>query len=975
MAATRDYRQNVARDNARVQYGDRQYGDQHHHYYARPGDGPDTTQMRDDPMQQLLASLSFPQQNYRFATIEPAHRQTCQWFLATREYTRWRDWELREAHHGIFWLKGKPGAGKSTIIKYALDHANATHTGERNISFFFNARGERLEKCTEGMYRSLLSQVARSVPSLAQSVHTETAKGYATTGWPLELLRSLFREAALSLASNARLNCYIDALDEGEDEDQAREMVRFFEELAETAVSDNIGLSIYFASRHYPNITIRHSETLILDDCGGHQADIASYVRSKLSCRPLSLKAELTAGVIERSSGIFLWAVLVVRILNAESDRGNPRRLKESLQATPKGLDELFSDIIGKGGADELLLPTLLWVSFARRPLSPLELYLAVDHSANADYSGSVICDQATVDEQSVKNFITSKSRGLLEVVAKDYSYYQKYGFYHKYPDVDERRMWQDSAVQFIHESAREYLLERGLLRLDPALAENIVGVSNLSLARWCQSYLELSLQHVIPQLNKTEVETPSLVLRSLLEVAPFSRYGLANILHHSEAAACCGFEVPIPFEDCLHGHSSLMLKLDGSLRLGAYLEGNPDYTTLHVLAMQGHTNLVIRLLQRYDHTSRTSYINMRVKSGRLIGSVALCLAILRRRIGVIQVLLKNGADVNVSDSVGKTPLIYAVEYGLTDAVLMVLGHGADVNARDKWHRTALHHAAETGNFAVIEALMRHGADVDARNAQCDTPLTIAVKEMNYATVKALLAHNPDVDAQDDNGHTSLYHAILSLEQSDRGIIEMLLQHGADVNIRDYISEPLLTAVVRTSFCDAKDVQLLLRHGADVNARDRIGGTALHAAVHRQDAEIVDTLLQNNAEVNAGSGSEGRTGRTPLRCAVEIENVEATKMLLIYGADVYSQDEEQQSIAEIARGRSEQTIARLLTYFADVDPSSRFEAASALEDEEWWKEYVGRITRYVSLSDEEENSDASRPGETIAYLSWIRDHW
>ena len=461
MAATREYRQNVARDNAKVQYGDQQYGDQHHHYYARPGDGPDTTQMRGDPMQQLLASLSFPQQNYRFATIEPAHRHTCQWFLATPEYARWRDWELREAHHGILWLKGKPGVGKSTITKYALDHANATHTGERNISFFFNARGERLEKCNEGMYRSLLHQVAGSVPSLAQSVHTEAVKGYATTGWPLDLLRSLFREAALSLASNARLNCYIDALDEGEDEDQAREMVRFFEELAETAVSDNIGFSIYFASRHYPNITIRHSETLILDDCGGHHADIASYVQNKLLCRPPSLKEELAAGIIERSSGIFLWAVLVVRILNSESDRGNQYRLKESLQATPKGLDELFSDIIGKGGADKLLLTTLLGVLFAKRPLSPLELYSVVVHVANADSSGSVICDQSTVDEETIKNFITSSSRGLLQVVAKADGYHQVY------QEVEKSRTGQHLAVQFIHESAREYLFERGLLRLN----------------------------------------------------------------------------------------------------------------------------------------------------------------------------------------------------------------------------------------------------------------------------------------------------------------------------------------------------------------------------------------------------------------------------------------------------------------------------------------------------------------------------
>ena len=131
-----------------------------------------------------------------------------------------------------------------------------------------------MEKCTEGMFRSLLHQVAQDVPSLLQSIHTDALEGYSSTGWPVDLLRSMFREAILSLASRVQLNCYIDALDEGEDEDQTREMVRFFEGLAETAVSTNLGLSIFFASRHYPNITIRRSESIILDNCKGHHVKL-----------------------------------------------------------------------------------------------------------------------------------------------------------------------------------------------------------------------------------------------------------------------------------------------------------------------------------------------------------------------------------------------------------------------------------------------------------------------------------------------------------------------------------------------------------------------------------------------------------------------------------------------------------------------------------------------------------------------------
>jgi hypothetical protein len=159
----RNYRHVVTRDNARAHYGDNHYGGQHHYHYAWPSDGPEVHR---DALRQLLDSLSFPQQNYRLTTIEPGYRQTCQWLFDTPEYTQWRDWNFRHVHHGILWLKGKPGAGKSTIIKHALEHANATRPDEQNIYFLFNARGDKLEKCTEGMFRSLLHQVAEDVPSL-----------------------------------------------------------------------------------------------------------------------------------------------------------------------------------------------------------------------------------------------------------------------------------------------------------------------------------------------------------------------------------------------------------------------------------------------------------------------------------------------------------------------------------------------------------------------------------------------------------------------------------------------------------------------------------------------------------------------------------------------------------------------------------------------------------------------------------------
>jgi ankyrin repeat protein len=237
-----------------------------------------------------------------------------------------------------------------------------------------------------------------------------------------------------------------------------------------------------------------------------------------------------------------------------------------------------------------------------------------------------------------------------------------------------------------------------------------------------------------------------------------------------------------------------------------------------------------------------------------------------------------------------------------------------------------------------------------------------AVIEANPAMVKALLAHAPDINAKNNDGRTSLHLATTSSLFADSGMLKILLQHGADTNIRDYSVEPLLNAVVRSRVHYVEDVQLLISYGADVNAGDRFGTTALHAAVKRRDIQVVDAILQHNANVNGRdiwgatplmlafpkwqtvstelvemllkNGADVNAGEwsntTALRIAVEAENAGLTKLLLIYGADGDSQKEGYRSIMDIARGRPNKEIEWLLTYFADVPPRARFEAARAI---------------------------------------------
>jgi hypothetical protein len=156
-------------------------------------------------------------------------------------------------------------------------------------------------------------------------------------------------------------------------------MIEFFEGLGELAVSNQIRLHICFSSRHYPHITIEKGRELILEAQEGHERDLVSYLNSELKVGHSQQAEQVRAEVLEKASGIFLWIVLVVRILNKEYDRGRMHTLRKWLQEIPTKLNELFRDILTRDGQNmENLLLCIQWLLYAKRPLRREELYFAI---------------------------------------------------------------------------------------------------------------------------------------------------------------------------------------------------------------------------------------------------------------------------------------------------------------------------------------------------------------------------------------------------------------------------------------------------------------------------------------------------------------------------------------------------------------------------------------------------------------------
>ena len=114
----------------------------------------------------FLDSLSFEQIDARLLNIKKAHDMACNWLYEHLEYKMWLNRDFTHEHHGFMWIKGKPGAGKSTMMKHALLKTKKVLAGATIISFFFNSRGSILEKSTLGIYRSLLFQRLIAIPPL-----------------------------------------------------------------------------------------------------------------------------------------------------------------------------------------------------------------------------------------------------------------------------------------------------------------------------------------------------------------------------------------------------------------------------------------------------------------------------------------------------------------------------------------------------------------------------------------------------------------------------------------------------------------------------------------------------------------------------------------------------------------------------------------------------------------------------------------
>ncbi|QIW98305.1 hypothetical protein AMS68_003823 [Peltaster fructicola] len=677
----------------------------------------------------LQDKLRFDNMNARRETINTPYPGTCTWLLENIDYKRWL---ARETP--LLWIKGKPGAGKSTLIRYAQMQS----TGMQ-IDFYFNARGDELERSTYGMYRSLLHQILEKLPYLQDAVRAYI-KGIRTyTGHPwvmnVTTVKDVLRFVIGKLESPVW--CFIDALDECPTT-EAQEMVHYFEEVNERA------LYICFASRYYPAMTIRNSAELHLE-CREQALALERYVDGRLAVEGYPQGADLKAQVIAKARGIFFWLVVVVRLLNEELENGSIYNVQRKLDELPAGLSELLSGIVHGPGNTELLCMSLQWILFSRRPLTREEYYLAVVTSLSEAGSADPEAwlkpwDSNMVTKEIMDKFVTSSSRGLAHVT----------------------KSTGTETVQFIHESVRDFFVKhRGLQKLYPP-CQDLESIRHDALKTICYRYAMSLAAHYSSIANASVLQKPTIRAldvrgRALQAVDPDFRhstltslyplwtYATQHVFYHAERAA-----VHMPQDDFLREVDFVQWwKLFDFREFSQYskvLQDNPA-KELYILAAADASRLI-----------RTAQLRCQTIPEHLS---PLFIPVIRRSPETLAALLDCGANIEAVDTQQSTALLLSVskEYYDLQICRMLLRRGADIEANNGC--TALVLATQNKLIDAVELLLEHHANTEAK-ANGKTALVIAIDAVHIPITTILLRYGADPEARDSSGNTVLLMACKS---------------------------------------------------------------------------------------------------------------------------------------------------------------------------------------------------------------------
>jgi len=686
----------------------------------------------------MIASLRFEEINERYENISLSHRNSLEWIFSdqTLGFESW----LRHGA-GIFWIKGKPGSGKSTLMRFLRDDRRTTDalkvrkTDQKCIVvwFFFHERGSYMQNSYEALLRSILFQIVSQDTGSADillPLYLSQGSDTLTRGnWSVSNMEPAL---AAILSTSIEIMFWLDALDEFAG--PPKFIADFLENLIKPVPELDSCIRICFSSREwdeferafgrYPNFQIHEqtrdaiiSYTLWRLKDAKLDNQISTWNAAKrIKIDPAASPSfAMSSAIVELAKGVFLWVKIVIDNLLELSRTPTLEELERLLSSTPGNLEDLYKRSINRLPNDHRVEAFVMLELISR--VGPLELELVVLAPAFAFCETTAECVDAIrrtrskewfAQDAELKRRLKNRCGGLLEIVL--------------------------GRVQFMHQTVKDFVE-------DLAFEKRLFGLYH---SPFYQNGHSFWIKYCFSMLLMLDGETP--IGRDWTYLQP------ENLVHHAHLA------------ESTTGRSQHV-----------FLDSVPDYIFDQKIFRQHSTdwfpiNTVMALAVGAD---LRLYVRQKLveKGSQIVNqnpvaSLLHCAVWSARR----SLLASNSIDHSATSS-----------FNLCDMVRLLLEHGADINAKFNgvtpfqhlFARSVIYGSKSVCRFssdivAIARTFLEHGQnpDVPIDNPGGGTVYPLHVAE--GAMTKLLLSHHANVNSLDSNGRTPLDISVLKTRSRSR---------------------------------------------------------------------------------------------------------------------------------------------------------------------------------------------------------------
>ncbi|KAI3530042.1 hypothetical protein CABS01_16023 [Colletotrichum abscissum] len=780
--------------------------------------------------------------------VEKRTKGTCEWLVSRPEFLEWEDSDYAP----VFWLQGDIGTGKSFLSSKVIDHyrfhdkfaSSSSSEPSVGLAFFYCNSSDRNRQSFQSILRSYVRQLGE-VTGHPESIHEELFKLYQSRQIQSDITLKDCETALVEMINSyPRTVLILDALDECK-KDTRRHIVELFKRLVEKTKS----LKIFIASRPEHDISdhLRSFQELratITINTSDNQDDIEKFVNTEVDNFTVDWSPETKQVVKEKlakkSKGMFRWTYLQWEQLKEYETNTT---VKARLGDLPRTLTKAYDEICDKhepGGFERFMLQRAVrWVMCARQPFDSCTLLSAIRvESEQMREDGMKALDKSDLTEK------------MLETVCR-----------HLIVRDPELKVWR-----FSHASVREYFEDKkGEPWVKDAPAEVAIVLINC-LRDCCAGYSSIWPPSDVEPFSSTLQENSCLDLDDWMRAGgadldqpldprhPLQAYIHRNWLAHlhdlseqDDRAEDVAFALKRFLGEECPPHSSREYRV-------FCRQTSPWFEPQHI---QPFANFAFGVVAMGLHRFLPEWWNEGLDLPSLVNENGLSLLQIATFVGhydVCQFLISRGCDVNASfHFLYGPPLWISVAQEKIDVMELLLKNGANVDC--VFQNRSLACLAATVGSEYCTVLLKNGLDPNTkcpRTCSFGCALSAATWKGDLDAIKTLVSEGADVNPEnlEDLYGCPLINAI---ESQNPECVRLLLEHGADVNAMPEdcrYGSPLAAAVWRRNVDCAR---LLIEYGADVNADLTFGkhGSPLAAAVWSGNVDCVRLLIEHGAEVNA----------------------------------------------------------------------------------------------------------------------------